>query len=64
VLIIHLKRFRSASGLRDKIDAHVTFPAHSLDMAAWISGGDRDGFSNMYDLFGVVNHAGGLHGGL
>ncbi|KAF9096175.1 CSN-associated deubiquitinating enzyme Ubp12 [Mortierella sp. AD031] len=47
---------------RDKIDALVDFPIHGLDLSGkTLKEEDRD--ENVYDLFGVSNHMGGLGGG-
>lgn len=61
ILVIHLKRFRSTGSYRDKLDVQVDFPLRGLDMSPWINGGG--GAGNVYDLYGVTNHSGSLHGG-
>lgn len=58
VLIIHLKRFRN----RNKIDTLVDFPLKDLDMNKYIIGDTKDK-TNLYDLFAVAHHYGGLGGG-
>ena len=56
VVIIHLKRFRN----NRKIDNLVEFPIEGLDLGSYLSNkSDKD----IYDLFAVANHVGGLHGG-
>ncbi|KAF9583310.1 CSN-associated deubiquitinating enzyme Ubp12 [Lunasporangiospora selenospora] len=62
VLVVHLKRFSHTRSWRDKLDALVDFPIEGLDL------GDRalkelQQGDNIYDLFGVSNHMGGLGGG-
>ncbi|KAG0053570.1 CSN-associated deubiquitinating enzyme Ubp12 [Gryganskiella cystojenkinii] len=62
ILVVHLKRFSHTRAWRDKIDALVDFPIEGLDLsdkALKEEGGD----DNVYDLFGVSNHMGGLGGG-
>ena len=61
ILIIHLKRFSSTSR-RDKLDIMVEFPTEELDLTSRVSK-QLKGRSEMYDLFGVDNHYGGLGGG-
>ncbi|KAG0263362.1 CSN-associated deubiquitinating enzyme Ubp12 [Mortierella polycephala] len=62
ILVVHLKRFSHTRVWRDKIDALVDFPIHGLDLSGKaLKEEDRDG--NVYDLFGVSNHMGGLGGG-
>ena len=57
ILIIHLKRFRN----NRKIESLVNFPIENLDMGQYMSN-NKEG-ENIYDLFAVANHRGGLHGG-
>ncbi|KAG0273876.1 CSN-associated deubiquitinating enzyme Ubp12 [Linnemannia exigua] len=62
ILVVHLKRFSHTRAWRDKIDALVDFPIHGLDLSGkTLKEEDRD--ENVYDLFGVSNHMGGLGGG-
>nr|XP_039274729.1 ubiquitin carboxyl-terminal hydrolase 19-like [Styela clava] len=62
VLVIQLKRFSFRNRLwRDKIDKLVTFPVKGLDMSPFCIKQQTE--PPVYDLFGVVNHHGGLFGG-
>ena len=71
IFTVHLKRFSSYHGFRDKLDDVVNFPIEGLDMTRRIemtkSNGsvseavEEDG--QIYDLFAVDNHYGGLGGG-
>ena len=62
ILVVHLKRFSHTRAWRDKIDAFVDFPIHGLDLSGKaLKEEDRE--ANVYDLFGVSNHMGGLGGG-
>ncbi|KAJ3013885.1 UNVERIFIED_CONTAM: Ubiquitin carboxyl-terminal hydrolase 15 [Siphonaria sp. JEL0065] len=71
VLIFHLKRFSSsgggssAGGFRNsssrKIEALVQFPLTGLDVSPYMSG--PNDANNIYDLYAVSNHMGGLGGG-
>ncbi|KAF9929459.1 CSN-associated deubiquitinating enzyme Ubp12 [Linnemannia zychae] len=62
ILVVHLKRFSHTRAWRDKIDAFVDFPIHGLDLSGkTLKEEDRD--DNVYDLYGVSNHMGGLGGG-
>lgn len=71
ILIIHLKRFlkndheptfifKNASR---KITEVVDFPIRSLDMSEYIIGEEEKKEDWTYDLYGVSNHMGKLHGG-
>ncbi|CAD8059433.1 unnamed protein product [Paramecium sonneborni] len=77
VLIIHLKRFRSAynksnnnynyfitQGAQQKITAMVNF-SKTLDLNNYVLSkvNDNDSIDYTYDLYGVENHLGGLGGG-
>ena len=59
-LVLILKRFKYTSMFTTKIDSLIHFPVVSLDLTNYIS--QKEG-KIKYDLFGVVNHVGGLTGG-
>lgn len=66
IFTIHLKRFSSYHGFRDKLADVVQFPITGLDMSKRIRKSvsetiEKDGL--LYDLFAVDNHYGGLGGG-
>ncbi|KAG0236549.1 CSN-associated deubiquitinating enzyme Ubp12 [Actinomortierella wolfii] len=61
LLVVHLKRFSHTRSWRDKIDAFVDFPITGLDLRGKAL--KEDGDENIYDLYGVSNHMGGLGGG-
>lgn len=65
ILVIYIKRFQSSGRWRDKIRTKVDFPLEGLDLAPWLdSGAGRLGPGDaVYDLFGVINHIGGMTGG-
>ncbi|KAI9227709.1 MAG: hypothetical protein DHS80DRAFT_16733 [Piptocephalis tieghemiana] len=73
VLVVHLKRFNHRAGgwRSDKITDMVEFPIRGLDISLLHSSStdqDTRTFGNeeekpLYDLYGVVNHFGGLGGG-
>lgn len=62
ILVVHLKRFSHTRAWRDKIDAFVDFPIHGLDLSGKALK-EEDRNENVYDLYGVSNHMGGLGGG-
>ncbi|KAF9311132.1 CSN-associated deubiquitinating enzyme Ubp12 [Podila horticola] len=62
ILVVHLKRFSHTRAWRDKIDAFVDFPIHGLDLSGKALR-EEDQNENVYDLYGVSNHMGGLGGG-
>ena len=59
-LVLILKRFKYTTMFTTKIDNLIHFPIESLDITNYIS--QKEG-KIKYDLFGVVNHVGGLTGG-
>lgn len=66
IFTIHLKRFSSYHGFRDKLADVVQFPITGLDLITRIHKSsdktiEKDGL--IYDLFAVDNHYGGLGGG-
>jgi len=70
ILTIHIKRFNASARYREKITSKVDFPLTGLNMSQWLHpqspqhpNKKGDGESNLYDLFGVVNHVGSLSGG-
>jgi ubiquitin carboxyl-terminal hydrolase 4/11/15 len=62
ILVIHLKRFSASRGFRDKIDELVDFPIEGLDLNGRIASAAPEE-NQIYDLFAVDNHYGGLGGG-
>lgn len=70
VLIVHLKRFlkndHESSFFRNasrKITELVDFPIKSLDLSEYLINEEEKKEEWMYDLYGVSNHMGKLHGG-
>jgi ubiquitin C-terminal hydrolase len=62
ILTIHMKRFNCSERWKEKITTRVNFPVTGLDMSQHVDpSAPKD--SNIYDLFGVINHLGGIHGG-
>ncbi len=62
ILIMHLKRFSSAQYRRDKLDIYVHFPLTDLDLTSRVLE-TEEGKQEIYDLFAVDDHWGGLGGG-
>ncbi len=62
ILIMHLKRFSSSGHRRDKLDISVDFPLSGLDLSPRVAE-TEDGKLEIYDLFAVDDHWGGLGGG-
>lgn len=62
ILIMHLKRFSSSQYRRDKLDVLVDFPIDGLDLSSRVIE-TEDGKQEIYDLFAVDDHWGGLGGG-
>jgi len=70
VLLIHLKRFlkndHESSFFRNasrKITEVVDFPLRTLDLSEYIINDEEKKEGWIYDLYGVSNHMGKLHGG-
>lgn len=62
ILIMHLKRFSSSGYTRSKLDVLVDFPLDGLDITSRVIESE-DGKQEVYDLFAVDDHWGGLGGG-
>jgi ubiquitin C-terminal hydrolase len=58
VLVIDLKRFNSSNR---KNQCLVDFPIENLNLSPYVIGYNKDSY--VYDLYGVCNHSGGVHGG-
>lgn len=74
VLVLHLKRFEYRNVfVRDKLNTFVDFPLSGLDMSDFARYSQRQFLrcggapptpgAVVYDLYGVVNHMGGMAGG-
>ncbi|KAJ6832182.1 ubiquitin carboxyl-terminal hydrolase 9-like [Iris pallida] len=66
ILVVHLKRFSYSRFLKNKLDTFVNFPIHNLDLSKYVKHKAADGSgeeSNLYELYAVSNHYGGLGGG-
>ncbi len=59
ILILDLKRFKNNL----KLGNLVNFPIENLDMEKYIIYNEKKVNNNLYDLFAVANHYGGLNGG-
>ena len=62
IMTIHLKRFNCSERWKEKITTRVDFPVTGLDMSQHVDS-RAPAQENVYDLFGVINHLGGIHGG-
>lgn len=61
-LIILLKRFKSKNrNLNSKINNLITFPINDMDMS--IVQNDVKPITDKFNLYGIVNHYGGMNGG-
>lgn len=70
ILIIHLKRFLKNESensffrnISRKITEKVDFPLRSLDLSQYLINEEENKDDWIYDLYGVSNHFGKLHGG-
>ncbi len=66
ILIVHLKRFKQKlpsflSTAARKVTELVDYPTNGLDMGKFVRA--ESGGENVYDLFAVANHYGGISGG-
>jgi len=58
ILVLDLKRFNSRN-IKNQI--MVTFPLENLDLSNYVIGYKKESY--VYDLYGIANHSGGVHGG-
>jgi len=58
VLVIDIKRFNSQNRKNQQL---VTFPLENLDLSKYVVGYKSESY--IYDLYGICNHMGGVHGG-
>jgi len=61
IVVVHLKRFYYSRNIREKIEIPIKFPTEKLDLRQYVT--NKQPQKTVYDLCGVVNHAGGLGGG-
>lgn len=59
-MIIHFKRFKSRGYWNEKLNSLVDFPLTDFDMSPFTLSSKEP---QIYDLYGVSNHYGGLGGG-
>ncbi|KAG9244656.1 hypothetical protein BJ878DRAFT_542082 [Calycina marina] len=62
ILVVHLKRFSSSQYRREKVEVLVDFPIEGLDLSSRVVE-SQPGKQEVYDLFAVDDHSGGLGGG-
>ena len=58
ILVIDIKRF-NAQNRKNQI--LVTFPLENFDLSQYVVGYKKESY--VYDLYGICNHSGGVHGG-
>jgi hypothetical protein len=58
ILAIDIKRFNHRN---QKNQILITFPLEDLDLSNYVIGYKKDTY--IYDLYGICNHSGGVHGG-
>ncbi|XP_023770478.1 ubiquitin carboxyl-terminal hydrolase 9 [Lactuca sativa] len=65
IIVFHLKRFSYSRFLKNKLDTFVNFPIHNLDLSKYVKSEETSasGGSNIYELYAISNHYGGLGGG-
>ncbi|KAI3710591.1 hypothetical protein L2E82_40375 [Cichorium intybus] len=63
IIVFHLKRFSYSRFLKNKLDTFVNFPIHNLDLSKYVKSEDTSSGSNVYELYAISNHYGGLGGG-
>jgi ubiquitin C-terminal hydrolase len=49
--------------MKNKLDTFVNFPIHDLDMSKYVKRTSRDDRPQVYELYAVINHYGGMGGG-
>ncbi|KAI3789146.1 hypothetical protein L2E82_01934 [Cichorium intybus] len=63
IIVFHLNRFSYSQFLKNKLDTFVNFPSHNLDLSKYVKSEDMSSGSNVYDLYAISNHYGGLGSG-
>jgi len=58
ILVIDIKRFNHKN---QKNQMLITFPLENFDLSNYVVGYKKDSY--VYDLYGICNHSGGVHGG-
>uniref|UniRef100_A0A6C0EWG3 USP domain-containing protein n=1 Tax=viral metagenome TaxID=1070528 RepID=A0A6C0EWG3_9ZZZZ len=58
ILVIDIKRFNAQNR---KTQILVTFPLENFDLSKYVVGYKKESY--VYDLYGICNHSGGVHGG-
>ncbi|XP_007010658.2 PREDICTED: ubiquitin carboxyl-terminal hydrolase 5 isoform X1 [Theobroma cacao] len=62
VLVIHLKRFSYSRSMKHKLETFVNFPIHDFDLTNYVAD-KRSSRSQLYDLYALINHYGGMGSG-
>ena len=58
ILVIDLKRFSNNNNKNQKL---IDIPIENLDLSKYVIGYKKDDY--VYDLYGICNHSGSVHGG-
>jgi len=58
ILVIDLKRFSNNNNKNQKL---INFPIEDLNLSKYVIGYKKDDY--VYDLYGICNHSGSVHGG-
>lgn len=62
VLVIHLKRFSYSRSMKHKLETFVNFPIHDLDLTKYVANKNLSQ-PQLYELYALTNHYGGLGSG-
>ncbi|XP_020226507.1 ubiquitin carboxyl-terminal hydrolase 8 isoform X2 [Cajanus cajan] len=62
ILVVHLKRFSYNRYFKNKLETFVDFPINDLDLSTYVVHGNSQS-SNLYVLYAISCHYGGLGGG-
>ncbi|XP_077234151.1 ubiquitin carboxyl-terminal hydrolase 9-like [Tasmannia lanceolata] len=63
ILVFHLKRFYYSRFWKIKLDTFVNFPLYNLDLGNYVKHQSQAHQSQVYELYAVSNHYGGLGDG-
>jgi ubiquitin carboxyl-terminal hydrolase 8 len=58
ILVIDIKRFNHRNQKNQQL---ISFPLDNFDLSNYVIGYKKDSY--IYDLYGICNHSGGVHGG-
>lgn len=62
MLVIHLKRFSYSRSMKHKLETFVNFPIHDFDLTKYVAN-KNNSRRQLYELYALTNHYGGMGSG-